>query len=238
MSTTVSFIDDENHVHEWVSLADTRAADIISFRSVRKISAHKGQRHLPGYYWFSSVDTLVPYESRLEMFTLLDLDFSGEVVGVLSQPLILQFRQGPRTVRHVPDFLLDKGGGALSLVDVKRRIQGERSDVRRVFEWTEGACSSLGWGYEVRHELDDVYLSNLKWLAGYRRRPPLCEVYGESLVDACSGGMPSIHELVSIAGSQLLIRPVLFHLLWRRVLAVDMTSLLSDESTVHLPGRG
>ena len=236
MDVTVTFVDCQDRVNEPVPLSRANFPDFTVWRSVRKIRAHKRQRHLPGYYWFSSIDVLVPYESRLEMFTLMDLDFSGDVINVLSQPLILHFRQGSRTVRHVPDFLLDKGGGAFSLVDVKRRVQGERSDVQRVFEWTEAACSSLGWGYEVRHEPDDVYLSNLKWLAGYRRRPPRFELYAEALLQACADRTSRIGELVSIA-NPVLVRPALFHLLWRRVVAVDMTKLLDAAASVYLPAR-
>ena len=236
MDITVTFVDYHDRVSESVPLSRANFPDFSGLRSVRKINAHKRQQHLPGYYWFSSIDVLVPYESRLEMFSLMDLDFSAEVVGVVSQPLMLHFRRRSKTVRHVPDFLVCRGDGALSLVDVKRRVLGERSDIRRVFEWTEGACASLGWGYEVRHEPDDVYLSNLKWLAGYRRRPPRFELYAEPLLQTCAEGMSSIRELLSIA-NPVLVRPALFHLLWRRVLAVDMTKLLAADANVYLLAR-
>jgi hypothetical protein len=236
LNVTVTLVDSQDRVSEPLPLSRANVVDFADLRSARKIVTHKHQKHLPGYYWFSSIDTLVPYESRLEMFTLMDLDFSGQVVRVLAQPLIFHFRQRSRTVRHVPDFLICRSGGALSLIDVKRRAQGERPDIRRVFEWTEGACSRLGWGYEVRHEPDEVYLSNLKWLAGYRRRPAKFGLYAEPLLQLCAECSSSVRELVSIA-APVLVRPSLFHLLWLRFLAVDMTKPLDNATSVHLAAR-
>lgn len=192
---------------------------------------------MPGYYWFSSIDQLVPYESRLEMFTLLQLDFSGETVGVLSQPLVLHFEQRGKTVQHVPDFFLSDQSGGMTLVDVKPSELVDREVNRKLFRWTDEACSRLGWGYEVRSEPDETFLANLQWLAGYRRPPALIDSYAGELVSACSGGSQKLGDLMGFVGNQLLVRPVLFHLLWRRILSTDMTSLLSDDSGVWFTAR-
>ncbi|MEX2374244.1 MAG: hypothetical protein WD942_01495 [Dehalococcoidia bacterium] len=123
MKASVTVIDRQGWSREHVPLSEAGLLEFDMLGSVRKIASRKGQGNLPGYYWFSSVDRLVPYESRLEMFTLLQLDFSGEVVGVLSQPLVLHFEQRGKTIWHVPDFLLSDQVGW----DDAGRRQAERA---------------------------------------------------------------------------------------------------------------
>ena len=237
LKTAVTVRDAQGLSRELVPLSEAGQLKFEMLGSVRKIAARKGQGHLPGYYWFSSIDRLVPYESRLEMFTLLQLDFSGEVVGVLSQPLVLHFQQHGRTIRHVPDFLLSDRLGGMTLVDVKPSEQVDREVNRKLFRWTEDACSRLGWGYEVRSEPDETFLANLQWLAGYRRPPGQLDSFAGALVSTCSRGNQKLGGLVGSVGDLVLVRPVLFHLLWRRILSTDMTALLSDDSGVWLTAR-
>mgnify|MGYP007082246919 CR=1 FL=1 len=93
MKISVSFLDNRLVLHETVPINDAAGRDFIGYHSIRKIPAYKGQGHLPGFYWFSGINQLVPYESRLEMFTLMGFDFDGGVIGVrygvqLTQPLL------------------------------------------------------------------------------------------------------------------------------------------------------
>src|SRR5690606_17522072 len=153
---------------------DAAGRDFIGYHSIRKIPAYKGQGHLPGFYWFSGLNQLVPYESRLEMFTLMGFDFDGGVIGVLAQPLMLHFERSGETFRHVPDFLVWRERGGVTVVDVKRSEQAGASRNRRAFESTEVACQHLGWGFEVRTEPDDTYLANVK-VAGRVPAPPTAD---------------------------------------------------------------
>lgn len=93
MKISVSFLDNRLVLHETVPINDAAGRDFIGYHSIRKIPAYKGQGHLPGFYWFSGLNQLVPYESRLEMFTLMGFDFDGGVIGVLAQPLMLHYQQ-------------------------------------------------------------------------------------------------------------------------------------------------
>ncbi|MBX3141752.1 MAG: TnsA-like heteromeric transposase endonuclease subunit, partial [Trueperaceae bacterium] len=206
----------------------------IGYHSIRKIPAYKGQGHLPGFYWFSGINQLVPYESRLEMFTLMGFDFDGGVIGVLAQPLMLHFERGGQAFRHVPDFLVWREGGGVTVVDVKRAEQAGASRNRRAFESTEVACQHLGWGFEVRTEPDDTHLANMKWLAGYRRRPPRFEAAARELIGCCADGAVSVRHLLAEMERPLLARPTLFHLLWKKVLRFDMTAVLDERSLVYL----
>jgi len=111
LKIAISFLDAQLRLHEAVAIDDVAGRDFIGYHSIRKIPAYKGQGHLPGFYWFSGINQLVPYESRLEMFTLMGFDFDGGVIGVLAQPLMLHFERGGQAFRHVPDFLVWHAGG-------------------------------------------------------------------------------------------------------------------------------
>jgi hypothetical protein len=60
---------------------------------VRGIPSYKGQRHLPGRYWFATTARHVRYESLLERDVLIVLDFDSSVTAVASQVLRLLYRE-------------------------------------------------------------------------------------------------------------------------------------------------
>lgn len=233
MQIAVTFLDDQGKHHDEVPINDVARHDFVGYRSIRSIPAHKGQRHLPGFYWFSSIDRLVPYESRLEMFTLMTFDFEGDVIDVLAQPLLFCFVQ-EETYRHIPDFLMWRECGGVTLVDVKPGEQVGKDRNRRAFESTEIACQHLGWAFDVRTEPDEIFLANLKWLAGYRRRPPRFKVEAARILEICAEQATSIGDLLARSNLPILTRPVVFHLLWKRVLKTDMSTLLNEQSLIYL----
>ncbi|MGH9100582.1 MAG: TnsA-like heteromeric transposase endonuclease subunit, partial [Acidimicrobiales bacterium] len=52
-------------------LAELTAAAVLSAVPWRSVRSHRGQRHLPGWYWSSTPGGLRVYESRLELARLL-----------------------------------------------------------------------------------------------------------------------------------------------------------------------
>lgn len=193
---------------------------------------------MPGLYWFSDLDRLIPYESRLEMLNLMLLDFDVECVDVLPQPLALHFHLKDGSAPwHVPDFLVSLPGGRFLLVDVKPRHQAEKPKHQATFSLTQQWCDRLGWEYRVLSEPDEIYQRNLRWLAGFRRRPVEFEAYADSLLEAVGSEVRSIQSLLAGFDAPPLVRPVLFHLLWRQLLKVEMFAPLEDSSTVVLSTR-
>ncbi len=223
---------------EGVTVSDAHSLDFIGFESVRRIPSYRGQVGLPGLYWFAALDRLVPYESRLEMLNLMLLDFDLECVDVLPQPLVLHFRLDNGSISwHVPDFLVSLPGGRFLLVDVKPRQQVEKPRHQATFSLTQVWCDQLGWEYRVLSEPDAVYTRNLRWLSGFRRRPVDFGVYAGELLDAVGGGTRLIGSLLAGFERPGLVRPVLFHLLWRQLLTFEMNSALEDSTLVMLSSR-
>lgn len=231
-------IDANGNRLEGVTDRDVHPLDFAGFKSVRSIPSYRGQIGMPGFYWFSALDRLIPYESRLEMLNLMLLDFDVECVDVLPQPMALHFHLSDGSVPwHVPDFLVSLPGGRFMLIDVKPRHQAEKPKHQVTFSMTQVWCDRLGWEYRVLSEPDEIYQRNLRWLAGFRRRPVNFESHAGNLIEAVGSGTKTIGSLVGEFDTPALVRPVLFHLLWRQLLKFEMFAPLEDSSAVVLSTR-
>jgi hypothetical protein len=94
------------------------------------------------------------------------------------------------------------------------------------------ACDALGWEHRVLGEPDPVATRNLYWLKGYSAPPPFLTEYAPQLLQR--GATPQqLQLLVADAGPSALVRPVLFHLLWTRALAADLSVYLSQLTLVR-----
>jgi hypothetical protein len=205
-----------------------------SVRPERRFPAFRGQGNWCGWYWSATCDRHVGYESWLERDHLMLLDFDPLVTGMSSQPFRLSWA-GPdgKRVRHTPDFFVRRADGTALVVDVRPDERIGPGDAVK-FAVTAAACRSVGWDFARVGTPEAVLMANVRWLAGYRHprvhRPGVAErlvevfVDGAGLLDGARG-----------AGDQIAVLPVLFHLLWRRVLTTDLeTGLLSADTQVRL----
>jgi hypothetical protein len=126
-------------------------------------------------------------------------------------------------------------GGAM-VVDVKSPHKRDDPDVRAVMQWTRDAVGLRGWGFEEWYGAPPDLLTNVRFLAGYRRRA----VIDESLIPAvreAAGGPVAITDLErSVAADSVVVRPVILHLLWTGALATDLDRPLDGLSVVALRG--
>ena len=141
----------------------------------RAVRSHRGQRHLPGWYWSATTGGHLVYESRLELARLLLADFDPEVVGIAAQPFLVQDADR----RHVPDFLLRRVDGSVVIVNVKPAEQLEVERVADALAWAGRVFCERGWEHEVWSGADAQLLANVRFLAGYRRSA-LIEPVGET----------------------------------------------------------
>jgi hypothetical protein len=198
----------------------------------RPFPSFKKQRNWPGLWWSSTMDRHVGYESWLERDVAMMLDFDAEVVGFASQPFWLCWPDGARQRRHAPDFFARLCDGTGVVVDARAddRI-GDRD--AQAFAATERACREVGWQYRRTGGPDGVLAANVRWLAGYRHRRcwrpevvnRLVEVFAEPV---------GLFTGAATVGDRLVVLPVLFHLMWRRLLVADLAGApLSPHSVVR-----
>jgi hypothetical protein len=107
-------------------------------------------------------------------------------------------------------------------------------EAAEVFEAAASACREAGWQFRRTGAPPAVLTANVRWLAGYRNprchRPEIADAPMERFV----APMPLFTGAAAV-GDRLVVLPVLYHLLWRQVLSVDLAAApLSPGSLVHL----
>jgi hypothetical protein len=212
-------------------LAELTAAVVLSGVPWRSVRAHRGQRHLPGWYWSATTGGHVVYESRLELARLLLADFDPSVVGIAAQPFLVS--DGDR--RHVPDFLLSCVAGSVVIVNVKpaERMADERA--AEALAWVGGVFCERGWEHEVWSGADAQLLANVRFLAGYRRAWLIEPVIGAAAVFRAG-------VVLTIAAAEAALRdvgvaeprPVVLGLLWSGRLRADLQRPLAGDTELEV----
>ncbi|WP_280364455.1 TnsA-like heteromeric transposase endonuclease subunit [Nocardia abscessus] len=218
------------------TMAQLPVEDVLAGLPVREFRSYKGRRHYSGWYWSSTTGTHLVYESRLELARLLVADQDSTVVAIAAQPFLLEGSDGVRVRRHVPDLLLARADGTVTVVDVKAPSRVADPKVAAQFAWTEKLCALRGFGFEVWTGMDAVELENLRFLAGYRRESTVCrELIAPVLESAAEPVSLAVLErgLAGLAVSSL-VRPVALHLLWRSRMRADLRCPLDADTVVSV----
>jgi hypothetical protein len=214
-----------------VSPADAPGVAFESCAPVRRFLSRKGQRHLSGRWWSATAAGHVGYESWLERDHLMLLDYDPDVVGIASQPFWLFWTTAEGKARsHAPDYFARRTDGSAVVIDCRPLDRIKPRDVV-AFETTGRVCELLGWDYRLVGAPDAITTANVRWLSGYRHprhdRPVLAAALRE--VFATPGPLLAGAQA---AGDPIAVLPVLFHLLWRHDLAVDVSVPLGPSSAV------
>ncbi len=80
----VEYVSEDGTQHQ-VPLADARTVRFEAMAPARRFAVRKGQRHLPGLWWSSTVAGHVGYESWLERDHVMWLDWDRSVVGIVDR---------------------------------------------------------------------------------------------------------------------------------------------------------
>ena len=203
---------------------------------VRSFGSFRGQRSFQGSWWFATTGEHVGFESWVERDAVMLLDFDPDVVAVSSQPFCLRWAGQPGARRHVPDFFARLADGSAIVIDV-RPDELVGADDAEVFAATQRACAGVGWGYRRVGVVDAVLAANVRWLSGFRHRRCGNGPAGGELVRRVAAGPVTVTDLAGCAGDRLAVLPTLYHLLWRGVLAADLTAAPLSGRTVVRAGR-
>jgi hypothetical protein len=196
---------------------------------VRSFPSLRGQAHFPGLRWSAASGRHVGYESWLERDHAMLLDFDPEVVGYSSQPFWLRWHDGRRR-RHAPDFFVRLIDGTGVVVDVRADDRIEVRDAE-AFAATERACTQVGWRFRRVGVLDPVFAANVRWLAGYRHPRCYRKAVAAQLLEVFSQPR-GLFDGADAVGPRLGVLPVLYHLMWLRVLVTDLDCELLGPASV------
>lgn len=206
---------------------------------VREFRWYKGRKHYSGWYWSSTTGGMVAYESLLELARILLADFDPDVCGIAAQPFQMAERTESKSRSHVPDLLLLHRDRTATVVDVKPAHRLDDPVVTTVFEWTGSLVRMRGWRFEVWSGVDPVQLENIRFLAGYRRPSVVDAALLEPVAEiaAKQDTICGVEIAARSLGPAGLVRPALLHLIWRGVVAADLSDPLSLETSIWLAER-
>ncbi len=202
-------------------------------RPVRRFAARKGQRHLSGLWWCATTGGHVGFESWLERDHVVFLDFDRSVIGIASQPFWLHWADADgRRVSHAPDYFARRSDGSALVVDCRPVERRKPSDVAK-FDATAAACASLGWEYRLVGATDPIVTANLRWLAGYRHPRHRVASMAAAVLEVFTAPLELMRG-AELVGDPVAVLPVLFHLLWRQDLTIDVSVPLHDGARVRV----
>ncbi len=211
------------------AVADMRGFPVPGCEPVRHFTWRTGQGHRPGLQSMAATGRLQGFESHAEQRLLLALDFLG-AREVVSQPHRMRFESvsGPR--EHTPDFLAVTGEGTW-LLDVRPADRIEAAN-RVKFAASAEAALACGWRYGVVGGWQPHVMTTLDALSAQRR--PLSDSLGltEVLLAKAAGGPVRFADLVAATCYPAIARAFAIHLIWHRVLAVDLAVPLGDSALV------
>jgi hypothetical protein len=196
---------------------------------MRWFSWRRDQRHRPGLEYLVSTGRLHGFESLQEAQLLLALDFAGEVIEVLPQPLRLAFGTMDGQRDHTPDFLVLTRTGVW-LIDVRPAELIEKKD-RESFAAAAELARACDWHFAVAAGWRGHVQTTLDWLSSRRR--PLSDPLGVEpglLAGAAEGR--TFGELAVSSAYPPVARAHLLHLLWHRRLGLDLMEPLGDRSVI------
>jgi hypothetical protein len=202
---------------------------VLSSDPMRHFTWRREQRHRPGLQFLTSTGRHHGAESLEEGRVLLALDFAGDIVDVVSQPLKISFDAGGKRRQHTPDYLVVTRHGVW-LVDVRPEELIKKPDWESFAAAAEVAVA-CGWRYTVAARWREHAFAGLDALASRRRlRSDPLGLRPVLLAEAAGGR--SFGELAAATGCEPVARAQLLHLLWSRQLGVDLASPLEDWSMV------
>ena len=207
------------------------------FEPARDISNVHDKPNRPGMGYCHSTNSLLPCESRLEMWALTLLDFEGDIESIASQPFTLHFRPNRKPTAHTPDFFYRTHSGEGVVVDVKGSEFLEQAQMQ--FRASREACEATGWTYRVITTPPPAMRENISLLAGYRTAPPTYEQYLTEIYTILADGPLDWDYLTAaledVTGAHPVFIPtLLLHGIWAHHLYVDLTEPLTARSRVAM----
>lgn len=209
------------------------AEHVDALLPVREPANTKHQRSRPSWLYVETVGDHVTCRNRLAERNLLMLDYDPQVVDILPEPFVLL--PNPRSAKGLtPDFLVRLTDGRRAIVDVVSEHRAGQQRTQRHLRLMAQACELVGYEHWALGEPNHVVCRNVRWLAGYRRALPHMRHLIHAVLEAAGDHdePATVAGLAQAAGRRALGLPVVFHLLWHRLLRCDLTRFLDDDTPV------
>jgi hypothetical protein len=202
----------------------------------RKIS-NTGTRNLIGKFPSLKMRRVVWYESLLERDYMYLLEIDSDVISYREQPGRIYYTLDGRCHRYTPDLLVERRSEK-QVVEVKLKKQAEKEEYRRLFRIARETCRRAGYVFRVATEETirlQPRLNGVKLLYKYARTEFLpqhqigCHEFFSVRQEAPLG------EVTQFFASRGIGQQVVYALIFRGVLSVDLMRPLTHDAVVRLP---
>lgn len=192
-------------------------------------------RHIPVRAYSIRTGTTLRLESGLEHDLVRELDRDTSIAWMVPQPFQLRFTGDGRTVKHVPDLLVQNVTGAVTVWDVRPTAKVDEK-FARIAELTGAACRDVGWDYQLFHGLAEVERLNSLWLHGFRYEPAWAGQWAPTILDhlRAASGRVTVGELLDLDDGSGEAVSAMWHLLWAGRLEIDSTVRWTEHTPVRL----
>jgi hypothetical protein len=121
------------------------------------------------------------------------------------------------------------------VVDVKPAGLLAEPTVAHTVAWAGELMETRGWRFEVWSGCDGVLLTNVRFLAGYRRSWLFSEDLLTEVLAAVGDGdtVASVERRLAPRQQAGTARPALLHLLWRGEVVADLHQVLGGATTLR-----
>ncbi len=176
-------------------------------------------------------------ESGVELDYAYLLDSDGDVTAFQEQPGKIKYILNGHPYSYTPDFLVIRCGWK-QIVEVKPRSKIDEEENQTLFRAIDSLCRNAGCKFIVAPD-DEIQrqprLHNVKLLWKYGRTPirPQHHIYCQEFFSRVS--QASLAELFEFFARLNQSKRIVYSLLYRGVVGIDITSPVGSDSVVHLP---
>jgi hypothetical protein len=196
---------------------------------------HPSERSIVTYWWSATTGKHVGCRSLQRLSVAMLLDFHPHVTDFAAWTARLEWSEGGRKRRLVPDFFVRTAAGATVVVACPP-ASGPSSRWERQREALEQACHEAGWQLGSPRLPRASALANLRWAARYRHPRNADRTVERALLKAFAQPRYLMEGVQATGVPRLLALPRLYHLLWRRQLTMDWSIPLGPASLVRRGG--
>lgn len=215
---TLRFLDGVETVWLWQVQG---APPLHQLTSIRTPRSSAGNRHIPVTAYTFTNSAVVHLESGLEHDLVRILDRDSTVVRMISQPFRLSWHT-EEPVTHFPDLLTLHLDGSVTVWDA-RPPEKQDDDFQAKSIVTRRACERVGWRYRVFAGTTVTERMNMLWLHGFRRRPSWAPHFEDQIKQLAGHGDTTVGALLSADDGTGELKTVVWHMLWKGALHIDMT---------------
>ncbi|WP_206922217.1 TnsA endonuclease N-terminal domain-containing protein [Alicyclobacillus suci] len=219
----------------------------VEFAPKRKVDNKdsKERHHVIGAFHSHKMNVVAEYESLTEwaFYSLLELD--KDTVRYYVQPVRIHVPYSDdfgnlKSWVHVPDVLVFREGSIPHLYQTKESLDDSREKLKIIDKACERYAASRGWNYSVIYpkSLPKVVSRNIDFLAGFTKTRKWFDSYSPQVISKLRFiGQTAITELSQSFVPQydpLLVLPVIYHLIAKGYLWVNINEPISEYSMVRI----